>query len=329
MTHRRLLLRLFAAACGLALVAGAWGQAAWRPTKAVEVILSTAAGGANDQMARLIQKCLQDHNLVRTPIVVMNKAGGNQTLAAVYLRQHAKDPHYLLYSTSSVFTAQITGLTQQVYTDLAPIALLMTDYNVISVRADSPIKSVRDLLAQLRADPQSMSFGIVSRGGSNHIALSQVARSAGIDPKQLKIVVFKTNVESYLSVAGGHIQAVASSATAAMPFLQGTARVLAIGAPQRQPGPLAQVPTFHEEGIDAQLTTNWRGIFGAPGLTASQIAFWEDAFTEMAATDEWKKPLDPNDVGRFFLRGRDFAKFLESDYQTSKMVLTDLGYAKH
>ena len=330
MTRLPLLLRLFAAACGLALAAGAWGQAAWRPTKAVEIILPTAAGGANDQMARLIQKCLQDNKLVPTPIVVMNKAGGNQTLAAVYLRQNAKDPHYLLYSTSSVFTAQITGLMQQVYTDLAPIALLMTEYSVISVHADSPLKTVRDLLAQLKADPQSMSFGIVSRGGSNHIGLSQVAKSAGIDPKQLRVVVFKTNVESYLGVAGGHIQAVASSATAAIPFTQqGTARILAIGAPQRQPGPLAQVPTFREAGVDAQLTTNWRGIFGAPGLSASQITYWDDAFSKMAASDEWKKPLGPTDVGRVFLRSRDFEKFLETEYQTSKTVLADLGYAKY
>lgn len=324
-----LFLRLAAAACSLALAAGAFAQAAWRPTRPVEIILPTAAGGANDQMARMIQKCLQDYKLVPTPIVIMNKAGGNQTLAAVYLRQNAKDPHYLLYSTSTVFTAQITGLTQQVYTDLTPIALLMKEYSVISVHPDSPVKSIRDMLAKLKADPQSMAFGIVSRGGSNHIALSQLAKSAGIDPKQLKVIVFKTNVESYLGVAGGHIQAVASSATAAIPFLQqGTARVLAIGAPQRQPGAVAQVPTFREEGVDVPLTTNWRGIFGAPGLAAAQTAYWEDTFAKMAASDEWKKPLDPNDVGRVFLGGRDFAKFLETEYQTSKTVLSGLGYAK-
>jgi putative tricarboxylic transport membrane protein len=325
----RLFLRLCAAACGLSLAAAAWGQAAWRPSKAVEIILPTAAGGANDNMARLIQKGLQDNKLVTTPIVVINKAGGNQTLGAVYLRQNAKDPHYLLYSTSSVFTTQITGLTQQVYTDLAPIALLMTEYSVISVAVDSPIKTVHDLLAKLKADPQSMSFGIVSRGGTNHVTLSQVVKTAGIDPKQLKVIVFKTNVESYLGVAGGHIQAVASSATAALPFVQqGSVRVLAIGASQRQPGPLAQVPTFREAGADAQFTTNWRGIFGAPGLTAPQVAFWEDAFTKMAATDEWKKSLDANEGERVFMRGRDFAKFLETEYQTSKSILTDLGYAK-
>lgn len=314
---------------GLLMAINASGQSAWRPAKAVEIILPTAAGGANDMMARLIQKSLQDQKLVTTPIVVMNKAGGNQTLAAVYLRQNAKDPHYLLYSTSTVFTAHITGLVQQNYNDLAPIALLMTEYSVFSVRPDSPIRNIKDMLARLKADPQSIAFGVVSRGGSNHIALSQIAKFAGVDPRQLKIVVFKTNVESYLGVAGGHIHAVASSASAALPFLQqGTARVLAIAAPKRQPGPIAGVPTLREEGIDVPLTTNWRGVFGAPGLTAAHTAFWEDAFTKMVASDDWKKALEQNDHGQHFLAGGNFRKFLETEYQVSKMVLTELGYAK-
>lgn len=324
--HRMLLPVLLAAAAG---PGAAPAQTPWRPEKAVEIILPTAAGGANDNMARLIQRALQENKLVTVPLVVMNKAGGNQTLAAVYLRHNAKDPHYLLYSTSTVFTAQITGIVPQHYTDLAPIALLTTEYSVISVAADSPIKSLREFVDRLKTDPQSMAIGLVSRGGSNHIALSQVAKSAGVDPRRLKVVVFKTNVESYLGVAGGHIQAVASSVSAATPFVQqGKARVLAVGAPQRVAGALAQVPTLKEQGLDLPLVTNWRGVFGAPGLTRPQVAFWESAFTKMAATDEWVRTLDQNEVARVFLAGRDFARFLEAEYQVSKSVLTDLGYAK-
>lgn len=325
--------RRAAAALVFLLAAGAGdhtlAQSSWRPEKPVELILPTAAGGANDNAARLIQKILQDHKIVPTPVVVINKAGGNQTLAALYLRQNARDPHYLLYSTSSVFTAHITGLVQQKYTDLAPIALLLTEYSVLSVSANSPIKSVRDLTSSLKADPQSIAFGLVSRGGSNHIALSQVAKSAGVDPRRLKVVVFKTNVESYLGVVGGHTQAVASSATAARPFVeQGTARILGIGAPQRQPGPLAEVPTLKEQGLDLPLTTNWRGVFGAPGIAQPQVAFWEEAFAKMVATEDWKQAVEKMRLTGKFLRGPEFARFLDAEYQVSRSVLTDLGYAK-
>lgn len=307
----------------------AWGQSAWRPQKAVEIILPTAAGGLNDQMARLVQSILQDRKLVTTPVVIMNKAGGNQTLAAVYLRQHPADPHYLLYSTSSIFTAQITGLIQQHYSDLTPIALLMVERTAITVAADSPIKNMRDLIERLAANPESLAFGMATRGGTNHLGLAQAVKSAGVDPKRLKTVVFKTNVESLTGLVGGHLHVVTTSATAALPWVQkGQARMLAVLAPQRQTGPLANVPTLREQGFDVAGVTNWRGMFGPRGLTPAQIEFWDDAMAKMVATEEWNKPLEQNHLGQNFLRGREFVKFLEAEYQASRAALTDLGFAK-
>jgi putative tricarboxylic transport membrane protein len=205
----------------------------------------------------------------------------------------------------------------------------MTEHTVISVRSDSPIKSMRDLVSQLKADPQSISFGLVSRGGSNHVGLSQAARSSGIDPRRLKTIVFKTNSESYLGLVGGHIQAVASSATAAQPFVQqGTVRMIGIGAPQRQPGELANVPTMREQGIEGRTVTNWRGIFAPRGITAAQTSYWDEAFTKLVATDEWNKPLDQGTTGRYHLRSAEFVKFLENEYAVSRTILTELGYAK-
>lgn len=319
------------AVLGLASISprDARGQGAWRPDKPVEIILPTGAGGLNDQMARLIQKVLQDHRLVTTPVLVMNKAGGNQTLAPTYLRQHPGNPHYLLYSTSSIFTAQITGLMQQHYSDLTPIALMMVERTAFTVAADSPIKTVRDLIERLAANPESLSIGMATRGGSNHLGLAQVVKSANIDPKRLRTVVFKSNVESLMGLAGGHLQLVTTSATAATPWVQnGQARILAILAPQRLPGLLAQVPTLREQGFDVQGVTNWRGVLGPRGLSNAHVEFWEDAMAKVVATEEWKKTLEQNHLAPTFLRSREFVKFLESEYQASKTALTDLGFAK-
>ena len=319
--------RLLAATLALGVAFGAHAQA-WKPQKTVEVVLPTAAGGANDNIARLIQKIFQDHKLVPTPVVVMNKAGGNQTLATVYVRQHQNDPHYLLYSTSNVLAAEITGLSKLHYSELTPIALLATEHSVVSVRADSPIRNMKDLIAQLKADPQSIAFGMVSRGGSNHVALAQAVKTGGVDPKKLKTVVFKTNAESYLGVVGGHIQAVASSATAAQPFLQqGSVRVIGITAHERQAGDFAGVPTMREQGIDPRVS-NWRGVFAPPGITAPQAAYWDDVFAKLVVTDEWKKMVDQNATEGQFLRSREFAKFLDAQYAFSKALLTELGFAK-
>ena len=307
----------------------AWSQPVWRPEKTVEIILPAAPGGTNDVMVRLMQKILQDQKLVSVPVVPVNKAGGNQTLAVVYLNQHPADPHYLFYSTATIFTNQIAGLTQLHYADFPPLALFLVDHSVITVRADSPMKNLRDLVERLKADPDSIAFGMVARGGPNHLALSQAMRSAGVDPRKLKTVVFKTNAESIMAVVGGHIHAVVCSVSAALPQVQaGNTRVLAIAAPQRQVGALANVPTLREQGINANGIANWRGVLGAKGLAPAHIAFWEDAFARVAAAEEWKAQLAATNLASQFLRGREFAQYLEAEYNDTRAAMIDLGLAK-
>ena len=304
-------------------------QPAWRPEKAVEIIVPTAAGGINDQITRLMQRIWQNEKLLSVPAVIMNKAGGNQSLAVVYLTQKAPDPHYLLYATATVFTNQLAGLTPLGYTDLTPLACLVVDYSVVTVALDSPIKTMRDLVERLKTDPGALSFGMVSRGGPNHLALSQAVRSAGVDPRKLKTVVFKTNAESHMAVVGGHIQAVVSSVSAALPQVQaGHTRMLAIAAPQRVAGPLAGLPTMREQGINATGVSNWRAIFGAKGMTPAQAAFWDNALARLAASEEWGRELEGTNMTRFFLRGRDFAKYLDEEYAATRAVMADLGLTK-
>ncbi len=325
--------RIAFAACMAALAAqaaaDAWCQPAWRPAKAVEVIIPTAASGPSDLTARFIQKILQEQKRVTVPLLVINKAGGNQTLAVVYLNQHPADPHYLLYGTPSVFANQLSGLSPIPYTDITPIAMLSIETNAIAVSADSPLKNMRDLTDRLRADPEAIAFGMPSRGGSPHLFLSLAVRAEGVDPKKLKVVVFKTSAEGVTAAMGGHIHAVVSSAGGYVAHVQaGNMRVLAIAAPQRQGGALAQAPTLRELGIAVAEVATWRGIFGPKGLAPAHIAFWEEALAAVVATDDWKKRIEENNLRQHFLRSNDFAKYLESDFVATRAVMTDLGLVK-
>jgi len=304
-------------------------QSAWRPEKNIEIIIPTAAGGINDQVSRLIQKTLQDGKLVNVPVIPVNKAGGNQLLAVAYLNQNAGNAHYLLYSAPTVFTNQLAGLTPQMYTDFTPLALLYVERTVITVAAGSPLKNMRDLIDRLKADPSAFAFGVSSRGGPNHLALSQAVRSAGIDPAKLKVVVFKTNAESMTAMMGGHLQAVASSVSSAMAqVMAGNTRMLTIAAPQRMSGALAQVPTLREQGIDAPGIANWRVVFGAKGIAPAQVAFWEEALAKTVVTGDWKKLLEENNLESQFLRSRDTARYLEGEYAATRAVMSDLGLIK-
>ena len=312
-----------------ALAAPAWGQSAWKPEKPVELIIPTAPGANNDRMVRIIQKVLQDQKLVTTPVLAVNKPGGNQQLAVIYLGQRGADPHSLLLTNPTIFTNELTGVTQQHYTALTPIALLLVESNAITVKADSPMKNMRDLMDRLKADPDAVSFAMPSRGGVPHLALGAAVKAAGLDPKKLKVVVFKTSGESITAVSGGHVHAMVSSLASVMPQVKaGSLRVLAIAARERRGGAAANVPTLREQGIPSDGVAAWRGMSGPKGLSAAQIAFWDDALAKAVESADWKHFLEENDVSSSYLRSRDFAKYLEGEYATTKAVMADLGLLK-
>ena len=314
-------------AAGMAWVPLAQAQG-WKPDKVVELITSSAAGGSNDQIARVAQNILQGNKLLPTPLNIANKPGGNQTLAVVYLAQHAADAHYHLLANPTLQTNFLAGVTPLSHTDFTPVALLLVEHTVISVPANSPIKTLPDLMARLKADPESMVVGIVSRGGPNHLALSQAIKAAGIDPRRVRAVVFKTNTESMTAMAGGHLQLVASSLSSAIAQVQaGNARIIAVAAQRRLGGALAQVPTFREHGIESWVS-NWRGVFGAKGISAAQLAWWEETLAQMAATGEWKIQLAQHEWENQFLKSREFGKYLQAEYAATRAIMSELGLVK-
>jgi putative tricarboxylic transport membrane protein len=314
---------------GLLVAAQASAQPAWRPEKQVEIILPTAPGGGNDTVARLMQKMLQDSKAVTTPILVSNKAGGNQTVSVAYHAQHRGDPHYLLLATSTLLTNHIQGLTPLNYRDFPALALAFVDYSAFMVPANSPFRTMRDLLDRLKADPESVAFSVVARGGTSHAVAAMAAKAAGADAKRLKMVVFKTSAEATTAMMGGHIQAsVSSAAGSTPPVVAGQLRMLAIAAPQRRPGALADVPTLAESGVSAPILETWRCIFGAKDIAPAQIAFWEAALARAFQGEEWKDWMTKNDVTAPTLRGAELVKYLDSQNNHTKSVLVDLGLAK-
>jgi len=318
-----------AALVSMVLATQVWAQSSWRPEKQVEIIVPTAPGGGNDAVARLMAKMLQDQKLVATPVLPVNKSGGNQALALVYLVQHAGDPHFLLQATTTLFTNQIQGLTQTRYTELPALGLATIDYGAFMVAANSPFKTMKDLTDRLRTDPESVAFSVVARGGTSHAVAAMAAKAAGADPKRLKIVVYKTSAEATTALMGGHIQAsVSSVAGSTPPVVAGQLRMLAIAAPQRKPGAVSHVPTLAELGIDAPVLANWRVVFGARDITPAQVAFWEDALARAFTADEWKAWTAKNDAAAPALRGAELQKYLEGQYSYMRVVLIDLGLAK-
>ena len=263
------------------LIAGP-AAAQWKPERNIEIIVGTGPGGGQDKTARTVQHLLTDKRFIEAPVTVVNKPGGGGAVGWAYLNQHAGDAHYAVIGTTTLLTSQITGRSPVSFTDITPLAMLLSESVALSVRQESPLLTGKDLVERLKKDASSVSASIGSSvGGPNHIAFALIAKAAGGDVKKLKTVVFQGGGEAITATLGGHVDLISSAANNVIPHLAaGKMRVLGIAAPQRLGGVFAKVPTWKEQGIDVQIT-NWRVLAGPRGLTAAQVAYWDGALAKL------------------------------------------------
>lgn len=314
---------------GLLHGAGAWAQQAWAPTKNVEIVVSSVPGGSNDNSGRQIEKALNELKLVPTSTTIVGKPGGGGNIAMVYTNQHPGDGHYLMVATSSINSNHIIGASKLSYHDFTPIASLVNDYVVFAVKADGPLKSGKELMAQFKVKPQSIAIGFANTfGGSRHIAAGLLIKAVGGNPRDLKTVVFKGSAEAITALLGAHLELVIIGAGNAVAHVQsGRMRVLAVTAPQRLTGALSSVPTWRELGVDV-VSGSWRGVMGPKNLPAAQLAYWENAMRQVSQNAGWKTDMERNYWSEDFAIGAQFRKDLEQDYVDTRKVLVDLGLAK-
>ena len=315
-----------AACCAVVSVQAA---AQWQPSKNVELIAPAAAGSAMDGIARLFQRVAQTKQIVKANISIVNKAGGGNAVGFAYLAGHAGDPHFLIATPFTVITNKITGTNPLNYQDFTPIAMLADEHIGFVVNANSPFKNGRDLLARLKADPSSVSMALAAAiGNANHISISLVGKAIGVDPKRFKIAVFNSSGESITAVLGGHIDLAITTAGLLGPQVQsGKLRVLAVAARDRLTGPLAQAPTWREQGIDV-VFGSWRALLGSRGMSAEQIAYWEGVAAKVSAQDEWLQDLSQNSLSPFFMGSEETRNYLNAQNEQLRGVLQDLGMAK-
>ena len=328
-TMRRITSCLLCLVAVLGCAAGVHAQTGWKPVKPVEILVGVSPGGGIDRTARLLARVLMEKKLIETSASVINKPGGGGALVQAYMNQHAGDGHYFEISATSILTNHINGKSAHNWDAFTPIAMLCDEFIGVVVKADSPLKDGRDLATLFKNDSGAIAAGIAtSAGNTNHITLALVAKRAGGDAKKLKIVVFGSGGESTTALMGGHVGVVATPAASALPGVQnGALRMLAVAAPRRLEGPLANVPTWKELGFDV-VVANWRPVIGPRGLSAEQIAYWEERLSRFTQTDEWKREMAETGAVAHFMNSRDLAKYFATQHAEFKAVLSEIGLAK-
>jgi putative tricarboxylic transport membrane protein len=312
-----------------ASLASAPAAAQWKPGKTVEIIAPSGPGGTTDRTARVVARILQQHKLIDAPVNVVNKPGGSGTIGLNYLNQHPGDGHYIIIATTGSISNHIMGLIPYNHTNFTPLAMLFDEYLGVNVRAESPVKSGRELIERLKKDPESLSFGIsTSIGGANHTTLMVGLRAGGVDIKRLKTAVFPGGAASTTALLGGHVDVINTApGNMVAHFRAGKLRTLAVSAPQRLGGVFASVPTWREQGVNAD-SSSWRGLMGPKGMTAEQIAYWDKVFAALVKTEDWKKDLEDNFWVNNYADAKGASKRLDEEYAEYKAILTELGVAK-
>jgi len=314
--------------CALAAPHVALAQSAWKPEKPVEIIVTCQPGCGPDIAARNIQKIWQDHRIIPVPSVVVNKAGGGGSVAYAYLQQRPGDGHAIVLSGAGAVVNTIMGRGTG-HREITPLAVMSAEYVGIAVRADSKLKSGRELMDVLRKDPQAIPFGVSnSLGNANHQAIALAMKASGIHPAKARIAVFQSGGQSSAALFGGHVQVVpASVGLWVAPLKAGQVRLIAVSSPNRLSGEVANVPTWREQGVDAVVSV-WRMITAPPALTPAQLAFWQDALRKTTETPEWKRELEQSYQTDEFIAGAELTKTVEALYVQLRALLTELELVK-
>jgi putative tricarboxylic transport membrane protein len=312
----------------LCAAAAAHAQPAWKPEKSVEIIIGTSPGGPQDRLGRTLQKVLQESRLVEVPVSVENKPGGGGAVALAALAQRTGGST-LMINAPTMLNNQITGKSPLPYTDFTALAILGIEYECVAVRADSPLKSAKELVDRLKKDPSALSVSIgTSLGNAGHLAYALAMKAAGVDIKKLKTVAFNSAGDGITALLGGHIDLASTPPSAVLQHVQaGKLRVLALTAPTRAHGELANVPTWKELGVNSTHEV-WRGLIGTRGMTRAQIAYWDDVLGRLVKTDAWKKELELTQIENVYRNSAETVKYLKAEYDESRVILTDLGLAK-
>lgn len=321
------------ALAALALAAFAWLPAqaqAWKPTKPVEFVVGAGPGGALDQVARTLKNITDQQKSTPEGMVVSNRPAGAGAVALSTLKQHPGDAHYLTSFALQFLTNYVIGdWKESPTTEYTMLAVLFNEYVALAVRADSPLKDANDLVAKLKADPKSASIAVATAVGNHiHIGAAKPLLAAGVDVSKLTVVPFKSSAESLTSLLGGHVDIVAASTANLVTQLEaGKIRLLAISAPSRLGGAFAKVPTWRDQGINADFASV-QGILAPKGLTPAQLDYWAQTLKRATDTPEWAAFVQRNQWTPRLITGPDAQRFAEEQLVEMRAILTQLKLAK-
>ena len=289
----------------------------------IKMMLPANPGGGWDTTGRTIGKAMQEAG-VASSVTYDNKGGAAGAIGlAQFVNGSKGDPNAMMVMGAVMLGGIITGKPPVDLSQATPLARLTSEYNVFVLPANSPYKTMADVVAQLKKDPGSVKWGGGSRGSTEHIAAAMIAKAVGVDPAKINYVAFRGGGEAISAILGGNVTVGGSGYSEFAEYIAtGKMKPIAVTSGQRLAG--LDVPTLKEQGIDVEIG-NWRGVYGAPGITADQRKNLIDMLDKAVKSNSWAEAIKRNGWTPAWLAGDDFSKFVAADFASMKDTMTRAG----
>jgi putative tricarboxylic transport membrane protein len=323
---------LGAALLGAAAVASIPASAAWEPTRPVEFIIPAGTGGGADQMARTIQGIITKHNLMKQPMVVINKSGGAGGEGFLDVKASAGNPHKIIITLSNLFTTPLaTGIPFN-WKDLTPVAMLALDEFVLWVNSEKPYQNVKDYIDALKKAPEA-SLKMGGTGSKQEDQIITVAMEKVIGSK-FTYIPYKGGGEVAVQLVGNHVDSTVNNPIEAVAqWRGGKLRPLCVFDSKAMPYPekiadgkgWGDIPTCKSQGLDIEYLM-LRGIFMTPKATKEQVDYYVDLFKKVRETPEWQDLMKSGAFNTTFMTGPDYAKWVENEEKRHQSLMKEAGF---
>lgn len=325
--------KVSSAALAVAMALGvATASQAWEPTKTVEFVVPAGTGGGADQMARFIQGVVTKHNLMKQPMVVVNKGGGAGAEGLLDVKGAKGDPHKIIITLSNLFTTPLATGVPFSWKDLSPVQMMALDQFIFWVNAETPYKTAKEFIdAAKAAGPGKMKMGGTGSKQEDQIITVAIEKQTGT---KFTYIPYKGGGEVAVQLVGKHIDSTVNNPIEAVEqWRAGKLRPLCVFDDKPMPYKAkvtttqawGDVPTCKSQGlnVDYQML---RGIFMAPGVSKDQVDFFVTLLKKVRETPEWKDFMEKGAFDQTTLTGDDYVKWVAKEEQRHVALMTEAGF---
>lgn len=317
-----------------ALTAFAFGAAqswAWEPTKPVEIVVAAGAGGASDQMARMMQAAIQKNHLMKAPVIVTLKGGASGAEALMYMKSDPSDTQRVLIAYSLIYMLPLSAKVPFDWRDLTPVSIIALDEFVLWTNNEVPAKTTKEFVDLAKKANPVFKMGGTGSKREDQVVTVFLEKKTGT---KFAYLPYKSGGEAATQLVGNHIQSNTNNPSENLEVWRANqVKALCVFSKERMQYKAKvtdkqswnDIPTCKEEGVDVSYQM-LRAMF-IPGKAGPEVQqFYVDLFKKIVQTPEYKDYMEKQALKPVFLTGKDMIKFLEEDEALNKSLMTEAGF---